>query len=74
VPVNMSMILGGFEYAKDYIENGGEKVDKEKLVAALSNVAGADAAVSTYVDAEGNEVTNYFMILFDNLNFRDYLK
>jgi len=74
VPVNMSMILGGFEYAKDYIENGGEKVDKDKLVAALSSVAGADAAVSTYVDAEGNEVTNYFMILFDNLNFRDYLK
>ena len=74
VPVNMSMILGGFEYAKDYIENGGEKTDKDKLVAALSKAAGAEAAVSTYVDADGNEVPNYFMILFDNVNFRDHLK
>ena len=74
VPVNMSMILGGFEYAKDYIENGGEKTNKDKLVAALSAAAGADAAVSTYVDADGNEVPNYFMILFDNVNFRDHLK
>lgn len=74
VPVNMSMILGGFEYAKDYIENGGEKTNKDRLVAALSAAAGADAAVSTYVDADGNEVPNYFMILFDNVNFRDYLK
>jgi len=73
VPVNMSMILGGFEYAKDYIENGGEKTDKAKLVTALSNAAGAEAAVSTYVDADGNEVPNYFMILFDNVNFRDHL-
>ena len=69
----MSMILGGFEYAKDYIENGGEKTDKAKLVTALSNAAGAEAAVSTYVDADGNEVPNYFMILFDNVNFRDHL-
>ncbi|NLM86550.1 MAG: DUF3798 domain-containing protein [Clostridiales bacterium] len=74
VPVNMSMILGGFEYAKDYIENGGEKTNKDKLVAALSAAADADAAVSTYVDADGNEVPNYFMILFDNVNFRDHLK
>ena len=74
VPVNMSMILGGFEYAKDYIENGGEKINKDKLVAALSKAAGADATVSSYVDANGNEVSNYFMILFDNVNFRDYLK
>ena len=74
VPVNMSMILGGFEYAKDYIENGGEKTNKDKLVAALSAAAAADAAVSTYVDADGNEVPNYFMILFDNVNFRDHLK
>ncbi len=76
VPVNMSMILGGFEYAKAWVEAGGtgEKTDKAKLVAALSNAAGAEAAVSSYVDANGNEVSNYFMLLFDNLNFRDYLK
>lgn len=74
VPVNMSMILGGFEYAKDYIENGGEKTDKAKMTAALSKAAGAEAAITTYVDANGNEVPNYFMILFDNVNFRDHLK
>ena len=74
VPVNMSMIMGGFEYAKNYIENGGDKVNKDALVAALSSAAGAEAAVSSYVDANGNEVPNYFMILFDNVNFRDYLK
>jgi hypothetical protein len=74
VPVNMSMIMGGVEYAKDYIENGGEKVDKDKLLAALFSAAGFEAAVSSYVDADGNEVPNYFMILFDNVNFRDYLK
>jgi hypothetical protein len=74
VPINMSMILGGFTYAKNWIENGGEKLDKAKLVEALSTAAGAKAAVSTYVDANGKEVPNYFMILFDNLNFRDYLK
>ncbi|MDI9521349.1 MAG: DUF3798 domain-containing protein [Bacillota bacterium] len=74
VPVNMSMIMGGFEYAKNYIENGGDKVNKDMLVTALSNAAGAEAAVSSYVDANGNEVPNYFMILFDNVNFRDHLK
>lgn len=74
VPVNMSMILGGFEYAKNWIENGGEKLDQAKLVEALSTAAGAEAAVSTYVDADGKEVANYFMILFDNVNFRDFLK
>ena len=74
VPVNMSMILGGYEYAKNYIENGGEMTDKAKLVEALSNVAGAEAQVSSYVDANGVEVSNYFMLLFDNVDFRDYLK
>ena len=74
VPINMSMIQGGYTYAKNWIENGGDKLDKVKLIEALSEAAGAEAAVSTYVDADGNEVPNYFMILFDNLNFRDYLK
>jgi len=74
VPVNMSMILGGFEYARNYIENGGEKVDQAKLVEALTDAAGFAATVSTYVDSNGNEVPNYFMILFDNVNFRDYLE
>ncbi len=76
VPVNMSMILGGYEYAKAWIEAGADpatKVDKDKLIAALTAAAGAAAEVSTYVDANGNEVSNYFMLLFDNVSFADYL-
>ena len=61
------------EYLEVLAGKGGEETDKAKLVTALSNAAGAEAAVSTYVDADGNEVPNYFMILFDNVNFRDHL-
>ena len=75
VPVNMSMITAGFAYAKDYIESGAtEKLNKDKLLVKLSEAAGAQAAVSTYVDGNGVEYPNYFMILFDNINFADYLK
>ncbi len=75
VPVNMSMIYGGYEYAKNYIESGStEKVNKDKLVEALSTAAGYEAAVSSYVDGNGKEVPNYFMMLFDNIDFSDYIK
>jgi len=75
VPVNMSMIYGGFEYAKAYIEGGfSEKTNIDELKKALSSAAGAEAALSTYVDGNGKEVSNYFMLLFDNLDFNDYLK
>lgn len=74
VPVNMSMILGGYEYAVNWIENGGEKTDRESLTEALTKVAGINARLSEYVDADGTEVPNYYMVLFDNVNFRDYLK
>ncbi len=74
VPVNMSMITAGFAYAKDYIESGAtEKLNKDKLLEKLTEAAGAQAAVSTYVDGNGVEYPNYFMILFDNINFADYL-
>jgi hypothetical protein len=74
VPVNMSMITAGFAYAKDFIESGAtEKLNKDKLLAKLTEAAGAQAAVSTYVDGNGVEYPNYFMILFDNINFADYL-
>ncbi len=62
VPVNMSMISGGFEYAKNYIENGGEKFDATKVAEALTKAAGVEAAVSTYVDDNGVEYPNYLMI------------
>ena len=77
VPVNMSMILGGFEFAKEWIEAGGEgeRNDPEKLSEALAKAAGGSAAeLSTYLDADGNEINNFYMIMFDNVNFRDYLK
>ena len=75
VPVNMSMITAGFAYAKDFIESGAtEKLNKDKLLVKLSEAAGAQAAVSTYVDGNGVEYPNYFMILFDNISFADYLK
>ncbi len=74
VPVNMSMITSGFAYAKEYIEtNAAEKLNKDLLLAKLTEAAGAQAAVSTYVDGNGVEYPNYFMILFDNIDFADYL-
>ncbi len=75
VPVNMSIIIGGFLYAKNYIENGGEKVDEAKLKEALTEAASGSAAeVSRYVDDNGNEISNYFFLLFDNIDFSAYLK
>ncbi len=73
-PVNMSIIYGGFEYAKDYIENGGEKLDQAKLQQYLSDAASAEAQLTPYEDDNGNVVENYFMILFDNVDFSDYVK
>jgi hypothetical protein len=73
VPVNMSMIYGGYEYAVAYINGETDgKVDTAKLTESLSKVAGAEAAISVYVDGNGNEVSNYYMILFDNIDFADY--
>ncbi len=75
VPVNMSMIYGGFEYAKAYAEGSfTEKTSPEELKKALTTAAGAEAAMSTYVDGDGKEVSNYFMLLFDNIDFNDYVK
>jgi len=75
VPVNMSMIYGGFEYAKAYAEGSfTEKTSPEDLKKALTTAAGAEAAMSTYVDGDDKEVSNYFMLLFDNIDFNDYVK
>lgn len=75
VPVNMSMIYGGFEYAKAFIEGGfTEKTDPEALLTAMTAAAGSEASISTYVDGNGKEVANYFMLLFDNIDFHDYAK
>ncbi len=75
VPVNMSMIYGGFEYAKAYLDGTiTEKNNADDLKKALTAVAGAEASLTTYVDGNGKEVSNYFMILFDNIDFNDYAK
>ncbi len=74
VPVNMSMIYGGFEYAKAYIEGSfTEKTNAEELKKALTTAAGAEASLMSYVDGNGKEVSNYFMLLFDNIDFNDYI-
>ncbi|NLW19838.1 MAG: DUF3798 domain-containing protein [Clostridiales bacterium] len=73
VPVNMSMISGGFAYAKDYIENGGERADLEKLTGALTTVAGAKATLTPFENADGEVIENYVLIYFDNIDFADYL-
>jgi hypothetical protein len=69
----MSIILGGFEYAKDYIENGGERIDLSKLHEIMTKVASQSPEITTYVDADGNNIENYFMIFFDRIDFNDYL-
>ena len=74
VGVNMSMILASYQYAKDWIENGGERTNMEKLTADIADVAGQKPQISKYVDANGNEVSNYYMIFFDAVDFHDYLE
>jgi len=72
-PVNMAMILSSFEYAQNYIQNGGERVDKDQLHAAFVKATGSDLSVTEYVDGDGREYDNFFMILFDNIDFNDYI-
>lgn len=73
-PVNMAMVVGSFEYAKDYIENGGERADMAKLEQYISTAANGSAQLTPYEDDNGNVVENYFMIYFDNVDFNDYVK
>ncbi len=73
VPMNMTMIYGGFEYAKAYIESQfTDKADAAQLQAAVAKAAGYDVSLSSYVDSDGKEVTNYYMLLLDNIDFHDY--
>ena len=74
VGVNMSMILAGFKYAQDWIVNGGEKTDLAKLTADITDVASQPPQIVAYVDSNGNEVSNYYMIYFDRVDFNDYLR
>lgn len=72
-PINMSMINGAVEYARAYAEGKIEKVDEAYLTECLSAVAGGDVELGNYVDANGVEWENYNLIMFENINFADYL-
>ena len=74
LPVNMSMINAGFEYATAYANGELEgKMDMDKLTECFSHAAGGDIELGTYVDASGNEYDNYLLIALEPINFADYL-
>ena len=74
VPVNMSMILGSFEYACAYAEGKIEgKVDLNYLADCFSKAADAEAKFDTYTDDNGVTYDNYLLIAFEPLNFNDYI-
>ena len=74
LPVNMSMINAGFEYACAYAEgktNG--KVDMDVLSKCFANAAGGEIELGKYVDAAGNTYDNYLLIALEPINFADYV-
>ena len=74
LPVNMSMINAGFEYACLYAEGKTEgKVDLDVLSECFANAAGSEIELGTYVDAAGNEYDNYLLIALEPIDFADYL-
>ena len=74
IPVNMSMINASFEYACAYAEGKVGKMDVDFLTKCFSDAAGSEAMLDTYVDAKGENYSNYFLIRFEPINFADYLK
>ena len=74
LPVNMSMINAGYEYACKYIagETNG-KLDMDVLNACFAEAAGGEIELGTYVDASGNSYDNYLLIALEPINFADYL-
>ncbi len=74
LPVNMSMINAGFEYACAYAEgNTDGKVDMDVLNECFVDATGSEIELGTYVDAEGNEYANYLLIALEPIDFADYL-
>ena len=74
LPVNMSMINAGYEYACKYIagETNG-KLEMAVLNACFAEAAGGEIELGTYVDASGNSYDNYLLIALEPINFADYL-
>jgi len=74
IPINMSMINGGYEYACAWAEGKLEsKIDEAFLGECFSKAAGVEAAMGKYVGANGEEVSNYYLIAFEPIDFADYL-
>ena len=74
LPVNMSMINAGFEYAQLYAEGKTDgKLDMDTLTQCFANAAGGEIELGTYVDASGNEYDNYLLIALEPIDFADYL-
>ncbi len=74
VPVNMSMINAAYEYACLYAEGKLEsKIDEAVLTQCFANAAGGSASLGKYINADGVECSNYYLIAFDPINFADYV-
>ena len=73
LPVNMSMINAGFDYACAYAEGRTDgKVDMEVLNRCFSNVAGSKMDLGVFTDAGGRKYPNFRMIALQPINFADY--
>ena len=74
LPVNMSMINAGFDYACQYAQGQTDgKLDMDVLSDCFAEAAGGEIELGTYVDASGNEYENYLLIALEPINFADYL-
>ncbi len=74
LPVNMSMINAGFDYACKYAEGKTDgKFDMNALQDSFKVAVGGDIELGTYVDADNVEYPNYLLIAMEPIDFNDYL-
>ncbi len=74
VPVNMSMILGAFEYACAYAEGKIEgKLDVDLLAECVSKAADATVAFDVYTNDKGETFSNYLLMALNPIDFLDYI-
>ena len=74
VPVNMSMILGSFEYACAYAEGKIEgKLDVDFLAECVSKAADTTVAFDVYTNDKGESFDNYLLMALEPIDFLDYI-
>lgn len=76
LPVNMAFIKAGFDYATKYI-NGEvtDRNDRDEVYNSMLVATGAETLdFANYVDAEGTEYDNYYMVMLPAVDFNDYVK